>query len=147
MARQPAKVLRTGQLAGGAAAVLLLASACGTASGMGVAIAAPSGTVSGKFIRVGGPAGAGGTQPPAVPLRGQIRFTDARHRTFTARAGQQGTFTIVLVTGVYKVVGRTPEIKGQEGNGPLKDASCALPHKVKVTKDHTVKIKVICSVP
>lgn len=147
MARQLATIVRTSQLLGGAAAVLLLGTACGTASGQVVTGTAPVGTVTGKFIRVGGPLGPGGTQPPAVPLRGQIKFTGASHQTFKVHVGKKGVFKIVLPTGTYKVVGRTPDITSQDGNGPVKDARCPLPRKIKVTKNHTVKIKVVCSVP
>lgn len=82
-----------------------------------------------------------------VPLRGQIKFTGAHHQTFKVHVGKKGIFKKVLPTGTYKVVGRTPDITGQDGNGLVKDASCALAHKIKVTRNHTVKIKVICAVP
>ena len=106
---------------------------------------APVGTVTGKFIRVGGPLGPGGTTP-TVPLRGQIKFTAAHHLTFKVHVGKKGTFKI-LPTGAYKVVGRTPDITGEDSSGHVKDASCQLPHKIKVTRNHTVRIRVICAVP
>jgi hypothetical protein len=146
MARHPSKIVRTGQLIGGAAAVLLLGTACGTASGRVVTGTAPVGTVTGKFIRVGGPLGPDGTTPTG-PLRGQITFTGANHLTFKVHVGKKGTFKSLLPTGTYKVVGRTPDITGEDGNGHVKDARCALPHKIKVTKSRTDKIKVICAVP
>ncbi|HET7013493.1 MAG TPA: hypothetical protein VFI65_06265 [Streptosporangiaceae bacterium] len=146
MATRLTKIARTGQLIGGAAALALLGTACGTASGQVVTGTAPVGTVTGKFIRVGGPLGPGGTTP-TVPLRGQIKFTGAHHLTFKVHVGKKGTFKILLPTGTYSVVGRTPDIKGEDGNGHVKDAKCALPHKIKVTKGHIDKIKVICAVP
>ncbi len=126
--------------------VLLLGTACGTASGQVVTGTAPVGTVTGKFIRVGGPISPGGTTP-TVPLRGQIKFTAPNHQAFKVHVGKKGTFKIVLPTGSYKVVGRTPDITEQEGNGQVKDAKCPLAHKVKVTRGHPIRIKVICAVP
>jgi hypothetical protein len=150
-----------GRLVAGAAVVALAGTACSTATGqaatgtapagqvkVGTAPAgtAPVGTVTGKFLRIGGPMGPGGTTP-TVPLSGRIKFTGAHHRAFKVRVGKKGTFEIVLPAGSYKVIGRTPDITGQDGNGPVKDATCALPHKVQVARHHTVRIKVICEVP
>jgi len=146
MATQSSKAARLGGPIGGAAALLLLGTACGTATGQVVTGTAPVGVVTGKFIRVGGPLGPGG-KTPTVPLRGQIKFTTAHHLTFKVHVGKKGTFKIILPTGTYKVVGRTPDITEQDGNGPVKDGTCALFHKLKVTKNHTDKIKVICAVP
>ncbi len=146
MATQLSKIAWTGQFIGAAAALALLGTACGTASGKVVTGTAPVGTVTGKFLRVGGPLGPGGTTP-TVPLRGQIKFTAGHDLTFKVHVGKKGTFKVGLPTGIYTVVGRTPDITGEDGNGHVTDAKCALPHKIKVTKSHTDKIKVICAVP
>jgi hypothetical protein len=157
--------LGAGRLVAGAAVVALAGTACSTATGqvatgtapagqvkVGTAPAgtapagtAPVGTVTGKFLRIGGPMGPGGTTP-TVPLSGQVKFTGAHHHAFKVRVGKKGTFEIVLPAGSYKVIGRTPDITGQDGNGPVKDGTCALPHKVQVARHHTVRIKVICEV-
>lgn len=152
MKRQPPKVLRFGQLIAAASAVLLLVTACDAEPVVGVARMAPAGIVTGKFVRIGGPIGPGG-KTPTVPLRGQITFTGRttfsgrRDRTFKVRVSKKGTFTIALLVGTYQVIGRTPDITGEDSSGHVKDASCRLPHKIKVTRHHTVKIRVICAVP
>jgi hypothetical protein len=139
--------IRAVQIIAGAAAAALLGTACGNATGQEIDRTAPVGTVTGKFVRVGGPTGPGGTQPPAVPLPGQINFTDAHHQTYTVDVGKKGTFRTTLATGTYQVVGRSPQVSVQYGNGPTEDAKCPLPHKIKVTRHHTIRIQVFCSVP
>src|SRR5271165_5309510 len=46
------------------------------------------GRAVGSFTRVGGPLGAGGQQPPSVPLSGTVSFSAAHRRTVAVRVGK-----------------------------------------------------------
>jgi hypothetical protein len=74
--------------------------------------------VTGRLLVEGGPVNIrSGRQPGKRPIPGTIRFTSARHRTVTARAGSSGTFTARLSAGTYDVSFRTPRILEQDSNG------------------------------
>jgi hypothetical protein len=147
MATQLPRALRTSGIMAGAAALLVVATACGSATGQVVTGTAPAGTVTGTFVREGGPMGPGGRQPAELRLRGLIQFIGKNKRTFTVRAGDNGTFEARLPTGTYSVVGRTPRILEVDGNGHQRERPCSQPLSVTVTNHHTSKITVTCVVP
>jgi hypothetical protein len=147
MATQLSRALRTSKIIAVAAALLVVGSACGAATGQVVTGTAPAGTVTGTFVREGGPLGPGGRQPAEVRLPGLIQFIGKNKLTFTVRVGHKGTFELRLPAGTYSVVGRTPRILEVEGNGRQRETPCSQPLSVTVTNHHTSKITVTCVVP
>lgn len=146
MATRLARALRTSELAAGAAAVLLLGTACGAASGR-VTGTAPMGTVTGIFVREGGPSSPGGRQPADVRLQGLIQFLGANDQIFRVRVIHKGAFEVRLPPGTYSVAGRTPGIIEVGANGRERERPCSQPLSVTVTNHHTSKITVTCIVP
>lgn len=104
--------------------------------------------VTGVFVREGGPLGAGGKQPPNVPLSGVVRFRSGQHGVVWVRVGKSGKFIAFLWPGTYAVVGQSPQLQ-QAGtdtsNGA--DAPCSQPLAVTVTAHHAPKVTVACIVP
>lgn len=147
MATQFARALRTSEIIAGAAALLVVGTACGAASGKVVTGTAPVGAVTGTFVREGGPLGPGGRQPAEMRLPGLIQFGGANGRTFKVKVGNEGTFELHLPAGTYSVVGRSPDILQVDGSGPGRETPCSQPLSVTVTNHHTSKITVTCVVP
>lgn len=135
------------EIIAGAAALLVVGSACGAATGQVVTGTAPAGTVTGTFVREGGALGPGGQQPAEVRLPGLIQFIGKNKLTFKVRVGHKGTFELRLPAGTYSVVGRTPRILEVEDNGRKRETPCSQPLSVTVTNQHTSKITVTCVVP
>jgi hypothetical protein len=140
------------QLAAAAAAVVSAAALIAT--GLAAASAAPAtrpaspgGMVTGRLLVEGGPVNIrSGRQPGKRPIPGTIRFTSARHRTVTARAGSSGTFTARLSAGTYDVSFRTPRILEQDSNG-TSHQTWSSRRTVTVTPRHTTRIILISIVP
>lgn len=142
-----ARTRRTSEIIAGGAALLVLGTACGTASGRVVTGTAPVGTVTGTFVREGGPLGPGGRQPAERRLPGLIQFIGSNKQAFKVRVGDAGTFDVHLPAGAYSVVGRTPDILEVSDNGAGRETPCSQPLEVTVTNHHTSKITVTCVVP
>jgi hypothetical protein len=103
--------------------------------------------VTGRLLVEGGPVNIrSGRQPGKRPIPGTIRFTSARHRTVTARAGSSGTFTARLSAGTYDVSFRTPRILEQDSNG-TSHQTWSSRRTVTVTPRHTTRITLISIVP
>lgn len=147
MATRLSGALRAAEITAGAAALLVVGTACGAASGHVVTGTAPTGTVTGTFVREGGPLGPGGRQPAERRLPGLIQFIGTSKHTFKVRVGNKGTFEVRLPTGTYSVVGRTPDILEVDGSGIGRQTPCSQPLSVRVTNHHTSKITVTCIVP
>ena len=147
MATQLARALRTSKIIAGAAALVVVGTACGAATGQVVTGTAPAGTVTGTFVREGGALGPGGQQPAEKRLPGLIQFIGTNKQTFKVRVGNNGTFELRLPTGTYSVVGRTPDIVEVDTNGSSRETPCSQPLSVTVRNDHTSNITVTCVVP
>ena len=112
-----------------AAGVLaLLLTACG-ATGHAPHARPADGTVVGTFRRVGGPLGAGGTQPPSIPLMGTLRFTAGHRRAVAVQVGKTGRFSVRLPAGRYVVSGRSPSIRGVLASGAVVESPCTSPRR------------------
>jgi hypothetical protein len=139
-----------------AATLGLMLAACGASSPNAGATFPPArravaqaemGTVSGTFMRVGGPLGAGGTQPSPIPLMGTVTFSAHHRRTVAVSVGKTGTFTLTLRPGVYRVVGRSPQLLQELASGAAVETPRAGPMSVTVIARHTVHVSVVCAVP
>lgn len=140
------------QLVGAAAAVVSAAAL--VVAGLAAASADPAarpassgGTITGRLLVEGGPINIrSGRQPGKRPIPGTIRFTSARRRTVTARAGSSGTFTARLPAGTYDVSFRTPRILEVSSNG-TSHQTWSSRSTVTVTPRHTSRIILISIVP
>jgi hypothetical protein len=92
--------------------------------------------VSGTFMRVGGPA-----PGSPVPLSGTITARADTGQTFTASAGQNGSFTLSLPPGSYHVTGRSPLIQSGQ-------SACPATAELRVIRGKSAApVSVVCSVP
>jgi len=130
---------------------MLLLTGCAV-SPAGTPAATPSrtpalGMVSGRFLIEGGPLRPGGRQPGARPIPGLVAFTAGRSRPINVLVGRSGRFSVQLPTGMYTVLGRSPDVIEVAGNGSKHETPCSQPLQVDVTARHTTRITVICIVP
>jgi len=105
------------------------------------------GRVVGSFTRVGGPLGAGGQQPPSVPLSGTVSFSAAHRRTVAVRVGKSGWFAVSLPAGAYSVSGSSPSLLELLASGATRESPCSQQVTVTAVASKTVRIAVICAVP
>jgi hypothetical protein len=105
------------------------------------------GRVVGSFTRVGGPLGAGGQQPPTVPLSGTVSFSAAHRSTVAVRVGKSGQFSVRLPAGAYRVSGSSPSILEVLASGATRESPCSQQVTVTAVASKTVRIAVICAVP
>jgi hypothetical protein len=105
------------------------------------------GEVVGSFMRVGGPLGAGGQQPPSIPLSGTLSFEAAHRRTIAVGIGKSGQFAVWLPAGTYRVSGRSPMLLEQLASGATVEPMCSHEVPVTVVTGRTAHVSVICAVP
>lgn len=92
--------------------------------------------VTGRFVRVGGPA-------PGLPfpLPGAITARSASGQTFTATAGSNGRFKLLLPPGRYHVTGRSPLMQSGQ-------MICDATARLRVTRAKPPRpVTVVCSIP
>ena len=139
-----------------AAGLALMLTACGgglrgphagPTTGMRTPAQGGNGKVVGTFIRVGGPLGAGGKQPPSIPLSGTLSFSAGHRRAVAVRVGKSGRFSVWLPAGTYDVSGRSPSIIEMLASGATLESQCSQQVPVAVVAARTVHISVICAVP
>jgi hypothetical protein len=106
-----------------------------------------SGKVVGTFIRVGGPLGAGGKQPPSIPLSGTLSFSAGHRRAVAVQVGKSGRFSVWLPAGTYDVSGRSPSIIEMLASGATLESQCSQQVPFAVVAARTVHIAVVCAVP
>ncbi len=116
----------------GAAITISAAAFTASCGGAGTTAAAHH-VVTGQLLRIGGPA-----PGLPVPLPGQIEARDANGNLFSATAGRDGRFRLLLPLGTYRFTGRSPRI--QDGQ-----MLCAAPKPVHVTSD-IAGVLVVCSI-
>ena len=110
---------------------------------MGIAVLASCGAsagyhqmVPGTFVRVGGPA-----PGSPVPLPGTITARGATGETFTATAGRNGRFTLLLPAGAYRVTGRSPLMQSGQ-------MVCVATAELYVIRGKPAgPVTVVCSIP
>ncbi len=66
---------------------------------------ASAGSVRGELVAVGGP-----PSTPSQPLtKGEVRLETPSGKSYSARVGQDGRYSIELPAGTYTISGRSPE--------------------------------------
>jgi hypothetical protein len=148
--------------AGGAAAAVLVLTACGGTTGTGTTDSGGTGaagtsttatgittvtgtgatTVTGRFLVEGGPVGAG-----ERPIRGTVTFTGAGRPRVSVPVGRSGTFSVALAPGIYHVSGRSPNIVEVDAGGSQHETTCSQPLTVHPDGQRTLKITLTCIVP
>lgn len=133
--------MRTAYWAAAAAtlAVLPIITACGSRSTdqQTAATAVAKQTVAGTLVRVGGP-----SPGSPVPLPGEVRARSASGALFSAKAGEDGKFRLLLPTGTYELDGHSPRVLSNGHEIP-----CAGPRDLRVVAGQPQSgIQVICSI-
>jgi hypothetical protein len=117
-----------------AATVLTVAALAGCASGPSV----PTGTVTGHLEMVGGPVTPSG-RTRVSPVPGTITAVSGSS-TFHATAAGNGSFTLTLPAGAYRLTGTSP----QDNDG---QATCTANAPVTVRTGQATHADVACQIP
>jgi hypothetical protein len=126
------------------------AGPAGTGSAGTAAQGPEYGTVTGRLVLEGGPLGPGGQQPPTRPLRGLVELIGPSGHIVRVRVGASGSFTVRLVPGTYRVVGRSPavvEVSSASPGGKGREKPCTVPKTVTVSDQVSVSVTLACVVP